>query len=94
MSKELPLPVLNLCAKGKSQAEALEIYNKGKKSPATNEQGEEKPMKLSAAQKKEALIPEFEALGIEPPAENDSLAKWEQSLAAAKEAAEENEDLM
>lgn len=91
-NKELPLAVLNLCAKGKSQKEAWEIYNKGQSQgskPETSvEGGGQKPKKLSAAEKKAALVPEFETLGVETPPEGDSLAKWEQSLAAAKEAAE------
>jgi len=99
-TKEIPLIVLNLCAKGHSLAEAWEIVNAPKgNTDAAETPADGEPKKLSAAEKKAALVPEFESLGAELPAESDSLAKWEQALTAAKEAAktpgdDETADLM
>ena len=52
-----------------------------------NEVSEEptKDKKLSATDKKKALKEEIEALGYEAPEENSSVAKFEETLAAAKE---------
>ena len=55
----------------------------------TGEQGP--PKKLTADEKKAALAPEFESLGVELPPSSDSFAKWKQALTTAKEATEKSE---
>ena len=94
MSKEneIPLKVLNLCAKGKNLDEAWAIYRKGQGGNAEAEGEEGKPAKLSAAEKKEKLAAQITELGGEPPAANASVAKFKEALAALQEETEEDDE--
>jgi hypothetical protein len=89
------IPSLQLCnlASKHGLKKAREIMATEAKAAAavenTGEQGT--PKKLTADEKKAALVPEFEALGVELPPPGDSFAKWKQALTAAKEAAEKPE---
>lgn len=89
-----PEPSLHLCnlASKYGLKKALEIIAEKSKPTAKVETKDGEPPKLSAAEKKAALVPEFDALGVETPPDGDSFAKWEQALAAAKEAAEKPAD--
>lgn len=98
MSESTSLQLCNLASiHGLPKAREILVEMAGKAAESVDENGEQKPAKLSAKEKKAALVPEFEALGVPLPDEGDSFAKWEQALAAAKEAAEggdTTEDLM
>ena len=85
---------MNLCAEGKSLAEAYAIVNAPKNTGEAAAVNDGEPKKLSASDKKAALIPQFKALGLELPAEGDSLAKWEQALTAAATTEDAEEDIM
>lgn len=81
------LAICNLVSNGVSVAEAKKRILTPSKTVVEPGDDDGKLKKLSANEKKAALVPEFEALGAETPAEGESFAKWEQALTAAKEAA-------
>lgn len=85
---EEKLVICNATSIGKSmkEAKAMVMKARGGNTEAAPETEKKKP---SAKEKKEALAKEIEALGGEVPAENASVAKFEEALTAAKTAKEE-----
>jgi hypothetical protein len=80
---QLPLKVLNLCAKGISIKEAQAIYNKGRNTEA-EKSNDDKPAKLTLEERKQALADKIEASGGDVPAASASIAKFNEALTAAE----------
>jgi hypothetical protein len=91
MSQELieedaNLELCNLVSGGMSLADARKFLSE--KNVVPIEDGKQEEVKLSAAEKKELLKQEIIAIGYEPPADGASVAKFQETLDAAKEAIE------
>ena len=89
-NETIPLAVLNICARGKSIKEAWAIYNKGQNTQPAK-QDDQEPKKLSASEKKELLAEQIKELGGDVPS-SGSVALFEQALAMAKEANEDQNE--
>jgi hypothetical protein len=88
---ELPLKVLNLCAKGMSIKDAQAIYNKGRNTEA-EKPADGKPKKLTLDERKQALAEQITAAGGTVPATNASIAKFNEALTAAETPKEDSEE--
>lgn len=89
MSNESEIASLELCnlvSGGMSLADARKFL--AEKNVVPIEEGKQEEVKLSAADKKELIKQEIIALGYEPPADSSSVAKFQETLDAAKEAIE------
>jgi len=90
VEEQAPLEICNLTSQGMSLAEARKFL--AKKSEQKESTSGETEVKLSTKEKKQLIADEIEALGYEPPTENESLAKFKEVLDYAKEQSEEGGD--
>jgi hypothetical protein len=84
---EADLQLCNLVSQGMSLSEARKHLVK--QLSEVSEEGEKTETKLSASDRKEILKSEIIALGGEPPADNSSVAKFQETLDGLKEKLDE-----
>jgi len=90
MGQTADLRLCNLVSQGKTLKEAKAIVAEAdkKREGRKKQKSQEGGSKPTTKEKKELLKAEIEALGVEAPAMNESVAKFEEALTAAKAAKE------